>query len=629
MSGQRVFEFDTFREGYGGCEVTVLIAGTTTLADIFSDILCTVPLDNPQTLETRVLDDLHSPFGRWVQPIYTESGYELSISNGERTGLQIPPLTVLDGADASLAVVTPRHGEVEVPLTDWIERTIYVENYGVFSADNDALNNSQTLETAIGVAAAQGGGYVYLPAGLIPINPITLPEGVVLVGARTSATTLLVQTTDAAAITIGGDGAGLHDIIIDGVSVPSGSYGVDALGKNAIEFERVLIRRFDTGVRMRGGEGNRWNTFSVASCNAGLLLSGDLDAATEGAGAAFRSLVWQGGAVAFNVTTGLELKSVDAVCSNIDILGVQFEANLGTTLKITGARDVRFRSCWWHSNPISLDVGDNLDAPDSSINTVSRIEFTGGYFDGAAIDTTLTFAGECDAVRFHLVEFFGNADFALTAPEHIIHQDDCRTSAGTTVSGLTQFLFRHSTDDGGYITGVSSGAVTVVAWTETVPPGESWICDARVVAKRTNGIERGSWWVTGTIQRPAATLAYHSLATAFTVGAIVTGAASGASARIVADSAGTLTLIDITGTFVTNEVIDDTNGGSARVSGSLSTTGTVLSGSGNQSLKTADESFTGTPTVLFAPNGANGELQLTGVASADITWTVELHVMKS
>ena len=53
--------------------------------------------------------------------------------------------------------------------------------------------------------------------------------------------------------------------------------------------------------------------------------------------------------------------------------------------------------------------------------------------------------------------------------------------------------------------------------------------------------------------------------------------------------------------------------GDARASGTLSTTNAALSGAGNQSLKTADESFTGSPTVLFAANGANAE-ECSGVA---------------
>jgi hypothetical protein len=627
-TGTRIGEFDLWREGYGGCTVTVYVAGTTTLADIFSDIECTDPLANPQTLDTRILDDLHQAFGRWEQPVYTTSTYSLSISNGEQTGIVAPPLTSMDGVDVSEAIVTPRSGEAEIALADLAERDIWAANYGPFSADALAADCTETLNTAIGVAAARGGGYVNLPAGSFPINPITLPEGVVLRGARRSATVLLSQTADAVAVLIDGDGAGLMDLILDGVIVPSGSYGVDAVNHVSIVFEDVEIRRFDTGLRLRGGTGFRWRNLSLTQCNNAGLLSGDLDASGDNLGAAFASLLWQGGSVAFNVETGLEIKAIDATASNVELAAVQFEANLGPSLIVTGGRDVRFRSCWWHENPQAVHIQDNTATPDLSINTTSRVEFVGGYFDGAGSDTEIDFDGQCDTVSFRNVDF-RQAAFLLTSPEHAINLIDCQTDAACSSSGITQMLMRKSSDNGGMNSGVTSGATTVAAWTEEVPPGETWIMDAKVVAKQTNGTARGSWWVTGTVDRPAATLAYINLVTPFTLGSVLTGATSGASARIVGDSAGTLTLIDITGTFVNNEVITDADGGDARVSGSLSTTNAALSSAGNQNLKTVDESFTGTPTVLFAANGANAELQLTGVASADITWTFDNRVFKS
>ena len=94
------------------------------------------------------------------------------------------------------------------------------------------------------------------------------------------------------------------------------------------------------------------------------------------------------------------------------------------------------------------------------------------------------------------------------------------------------------------------------------------------------------------------------------------------------DSAGTLTLIDITGTFQNNEIITDSSSGEARVSGTLSTTNAVLSASGNEAIKTADDGFSGA-TVEFAINGGNAELQFTGVASHDINWSYTLNIHKS
>ena len=70
-----------------------------------------------------------------------------------------------------------------------------------------------------------------------------------------------------------------------------------------------------------------------------------------------------------------------------------------------------------------------------------------------------------------------------------------------------------------------------------------------------------------------ATLAYVSQTGNFTANTIVTGATSGSTAEIIADSdsgtSGTLTLGNIKGTFQNGEVITDTSTGSATVSGTV------------------------------------------------------------
>jgi len=73
---------------------------------------------------------------------------------------------------------------------------------------------------------------------------------------------------------------------------------------------------------------------------------------------------------------------------------------------------------------------------------------------------------------------------------------------------------------------------------------------------------------------PLNTLPYDGQTGNFTVGLVVTGGTSGATARIVADNdagaTGTLTLANITGIFLDNETITDTSTGSATVNRALS-----------------------------------------------------------
>ena len=73
------------------------------------------------------------------------------------------------------------------------------------------------------------------------------------------------------------------------------------------------------------------------------------------------------------------------------------------------------------------------------------------------------------------------------------------------------------------------------------------------------------------------TLAYDAQTGNFTLGLILTGGTSGATATIVEDSdagtTGTLTLLRVFGTFADNEVITDSSTGSATVNGTLSGSG--------------------------------------------------------
>lgn len=90
-----------------------------------------------------------------------------------------------------------------------------------------------------------------------------------------------------------------------------------------------------------------------------------------------------------------------------------------------------------------------------------------------------------------------------------------------------------------------------------------------------NGIEK--------IFRISQTLAYDAQTANFTVGSVLTGGTSGATATILQDAdsgaTGTLTLGNIQGTFADNETITDVAGGSATVNGTLTFTATELTNS--------------------------------------------------
>jgi hypothetical protein len=127
-------------------------------------------------------------------------------------------------------------------------------------------------------------------------------------------------------------------------------------------------------------------------------------------------------------------------------------------------------------------------------------------------------------------------------------------------------------------------------------------------------------------QRPGASLAYDTQTANFTAGRTITGATSGATAVIQADSdsgaTGTLTLIDIVGTFLDNEIITDGAGGSATVNGTI-----TLNNVGSPTLTNVAtlnaSSFGG---LTAAANGGEIEIRVTGLAASTIEWSINCEI---
>jgi hypothetical protein len=294
--GARVREFDTWRPGYGNNAVEVLQAGTTTLAPLYSDPFLTTPVPNPQTL-IAFTDPDGNVYGKWAQPVYTFVSYTLFIDQTNQTGVEVPPLTTLDGIDISVATAVSLRGDYERRITDFMDRDVDATLFGSLSEADGSATCTQTLALAVGAAAAQGGGAVLLPPLNIPITGLTLPEGVILEGNGTGVTTLRSTQTGTPVITLGGDGSGLRSLSLDGIDVVPQSVGVYMVGINFPVMEEVLIQRFETGMRARGGSGARWRNFQVSNCTNGLNLRGDQDAAASTNGAELADLRWDGAEV--------------------------------------------------------------------------------------------------------------------------------------------------------------------------------------------------------------------------------------------------------------------------------------------------------------------------------------------
>lgn len=625
MSAVRIREFDLWRAGYAGAIVTVYVAGTTTLATLYTGPTMAATLANPQTLGTRQ-DTNGQTYGKWNAPVYVAVAYTLSIDTGESSGIESPAISTFLGQDISAANAAGTRGQRLQTVSSIIDRFIWVQDFGELSDAAGAATCTTTLQAAVGAAAAQGGGTVRIPAGNYPFTSLTLPEGVLLMGEGVSATTIR-STLTSNVVTLAGDGSGLKDLTLDGVSVNVGSVGVYSLNKVGVRFEDALVRRFATGIRFLGGEGFRWRNFSIAECTNAADLRGDLDTSISNLGAPLRNFEWDGGAIAFNVTTGIRLRSVDALCENILLSNIEFEGNLADSLILEGVRDFTWRGCWVTNSLRGLHIKDNVTTPLPAINTSLRILIAGGYIDGGTIGAEIKYEGTCDSVFLERVRF-ANVSQNLVSPQNAIITRDCVQNATTTVTGLTTYLLRQDGDHGGKINGVTTGAVNVIAWSEAVPPGDTWLVTAKAIARQRNGAGRGRWWVAAGVNRPGATLAYISLVGTFAVGNTLRGNTSGASARINADAAGTLTISDITGTFQNGETITDGTA-TATASGTISTANAALDAGGSVNIIPAVESLAGTAaTVAVTVSGGSAQVTVTGDAGLTLDWTVDLEVTK-
>lgn len=619
----RVGEFDTWRPGYGDAEVRVLGAGTDTLASIFTDFLCTLPADNPQTLIERLGDDGIS-YGRFLVPLYIQAPYELEINSVDRTGVISPSLTDLDGENADEAEVTVEGGTEAITLEDHLARRIDVRDYGDWIAVGEpgasAATNNATLTAALGVAGGIGGGYVEIPGGTYQHTNLTIGQGVIIRGAGRVATTL--QSTVAGDVwTIGGERAGFSRITIDGVTKVGSSVGVRANNKDEIVFDDVEVKRFETGIYTRGGTDYNWFSLFVSNCTNGWKCHGDL---ASGVGASIYGNTWRGGKVELCSTVGIELKYVDTTVTDNVVSDVLFDSNTGTAVKIIGARWTKFPNCRWTGNTANMTFADAT--PLTEDTTVIGVECVGGFMT----DGTMTIAGNAEAVIFRRMTFDG-VSVTLTTPGHNILAEDCREVA-LTLAGITPTSWeRHKTNDRGATQGLSNDAVTnVKAWAITLESGQHVLLEAKVIARGRDNSDQAYFHFIVSARRARATLNYDTQTVNYTLGDILTGGTSGATGRIVFDAdagaTGALSLQDVNGTFVDNEIITDESGGHATVNGPLSEGSAVLVGTNNYLLINRSTLAT-TYDAAFVANGSEIELQVVGGAARLAEWYCDVDVV--
>ena len=625
----RILDFDTWRPTYAGATVEVLRPGTTTLLSVFLDQALTQPADNPQTLQTMTVGAVN--YGKFAQPLYVNAPYQLRINGVDQTGVNTPGLTELIGQNAGYMLSATQRGGYLRRLIDRFDDFVFARDYGALGGES--ATNTATLTRAIGAVAGQGGGLVILPYGTFPFTTLTLPANVVLQGQHFAATTLQSQEAEAV-ITLSGDYCGLSDVTLDGVSVQASSIGVYSKANTGTIFDRVLIKRFDTGIKFQGGDRAKWTDLNVSTCAIGAALLGDSDPAGGSDGGAFEFVTWNGGSVTLCTTYGVNLSFEDQITRNVTFKDVAFEGNVAASaLRINGARYVRCEDCLWSLNLRNIDVLDDSDTSLATINTVIGLHIEGGYMSGGSNRLD----GECQDVQCSFMNLSG-ITWALSLPLRPITLVDCTEDSGVTITGDAQKLQRWSTRSHGEIAGVTTDGTATVAWDYALNPGEIVYIEAVVTANRRDDPQNAIFHVACGAYQPAAQLDYDSEVENFTVADIITGTNSGATARVVkvsdSGSTGTLYLRDIVGIFENNEQITGASSGDALVNGAITTFDTRLDNVGKVTLRTPhfthgtldfdgqSSNFTNGQTVTGGTSGATATLLTHTDAGASGTLTL-------
>jgi len=627
--GTRIADFDTWRPGYGGASVLVVRAGTTEHAPLYADPGLTIPLPNPQVLLTYLDENDHS-YGKWAQPVYTYVAFYMTINETAPTGIQRPPIYDLAGNIVSLSIAASTRGGRQRTIATILDDLIFAEAFGSLAENNGAEANTAVLNAAIGAAAAQGGGDVILPAGRIIFTNATLPQGVVLRGQGRGATTM-TSTFGGAAITLGGDGAGLAGLTLDGITLAPRSIGVSSVGIFSPVFEDVLIKRFEAGIVMRGLSAAQWRALTVSNCVRGVDLRGDTDPTGTGDGGAVRGVRWEGGGVNLCTTAGFQATFFDALTENITLVGVEIIDNLGDGIALNGVRNFQVLgpSLLRSGEGIRvLRIQDDANLSLRALNTTDHVTIEGTIIDSGA----LLFNGTCASVVLKRCDMRG-VSVDLSVPEEQIAFVDCIEDADVTVTGDTTKLVRIFATDDQTTIGNTTDNVPTVAWSATLQPGQFAFFTAEVVAQQQDGIKGAFFWVASGATRPGADLDFNLQTDNFTAGATLSGATSGATARIMAvvqsAGSGTLTLGDISGTFVTGEVLTDDDGGNARADGAISTVDAALDGGGNTAVRPAAQINSAAYDAYWAVSGAKMRLMVVGATSELVQWSCRVRPLET
>lgn len=572
-----IWQFDLWREGYAGAVVEIFKEGTTTKADVYEDINLTQPADNPQVLLTDTRNS--RTFGKFTVSLYTADSYYLIINGNETTGVMAASLRTLAGEISTEAFVVSDKGGVQRTEGERAGDTIHVRDFGNFlEVDGSTSENTTTLTAALGVASAANGGEVILPAGTFKISTIDLPANVVLRGQGRNATIIQSEEADNV-VTVTGDNAGMADMCLDGINLEPGSIGVYTRGVDELHMSEVTIKRFEMGLKAVGGADHHYTNLFIENCTTGANLRGDADASSTNEGSAFTDLTWQGGAVTESTLYGLRLTYVDMAIQGLTIRDLQFTDNVGTSaLYVEGAEQVIFEDLIFTGNIVRHILTANVTA-----NDVENLYFRSCEFTASEIKL----GGSLKDTVFDRTILDGALSINANTPTYQVMFRDSREASTVTQTGNTDKIGRFSTTNYGVYRGQTTATATsATVFKRTLDAGEILHMEIIATGVQTNSAAFGSQKKMAAVYGPAATVSFDTQTANFTLGNTITGATSGATGVLQAQTdagvTGTLNLIRVTPgpttglVFQDNEAISGSGGGAALVDGVLAYQNTVM-----------------------------------------------------
>lgn len=620
--GLLVHQFDGFVEGYAGAVVSIYRAGTTTLMPVFHDVHLTQRAANPQTLLQRTDQDGRT-YGKFIRPVYVPYPYELQVNSDEQSGITFMPIINLGGQDASHARVSLLGSTISRTLQERFGEEVSVLDFG--NITDSPVANNEIINAALSAVAVKGGGVLVLPAQPIEAISIVLPTNVAIKGRGQFVTTLISQSARNV-IEPSGDNVGIFDLTLDGVQLVNRSVGVYSKNVEGLCLQNVTVKRFATNMLHLGGRNHRYSNLTIEGGVKGSRLLGDSNFNGGNDGGEFTGLVWEGGKVILNNDVGLELSMRDLPVRHNQIQNVQIEDNGGNDggLYLYGARFTSFEHVSFDGNVNNMTIRDN---PDTMLEDRKMIGVT--FYGGQIQGGINKFDGACQEVIFDHMEL-NSTTFQGNVPENQILIRNC-VENDTLFTGDSTKFSRWKTSNKGSIKGVTTDATAIVAYKRKLKQNEVVLAEIGVTAERQNAAAgKGVWKLLRGATCAPLQVPYKEKTVNFTLGSLVQGETSKASGLIVADGSSILSLASVSGDFVDNELLKETDGnGSARVNGNVTYGTTSLLGASTTTVMSAGDNSNSVPGGWGAGFQVSGqELQVTvqGASSADVAWNIDINV---